>query len=107
MTGGLYCGLTLDWDYSSRHVDVSMPGYITRALQNFASPLPPSNQHSPHPYTGPNYGAPQQFSSADDETPLLPPAGKPRIQQLAGKLLYYARAVNSTILPALGILGTM
>lgn len=50
-TGALYCGLTLDWDYIHRTVDVSMPGYIERALQKFlhiASPrlllgsLPPT-----------------------------------------------------------------
>ena len=106
MTGGLYCGLTLDWDYTSRHADVSVPGYITQVLQNFTTPLLPSVQQSPT-YIRPNYGAPQQFSFTDDETPLLPPAGKTRIWQLAGTLLSYSRSVNSTILPTLGTLSTM
>ena len=31
-TGSLYLGLTLDWDYTNRYVDIIMPGYINRAL---------------------------------------------------------------------------
>jgi hypothetical protein len=30
--GGAYCGLTLDWDYEKRTVDLSMPGCIKAAL---------------------------------------------------------------------------
>jgi hypothetical protein len=30
--GTAYCGLTLDWDYKNRTVDLSMPGYIKAAL---------------------------------------------------------------------------
>jgi hypothetical protein len=25
-TVGLYCGITLKWDYENKHVDLSMPG---------------------------------------------------------------------------------
>jgi Reverse transcriptase (RNA-dependent DNA polymerase) len=28
-----FCGMTLDWDYQASHVDISMPGYIEKALQ--------------------------------------------------------------------------
>ncbi len=31
-TGNLYCGITLDWDYANRTVDISMPGYIRKKL---------------------------------------------------------------------------
>jgi len=47
------------------------------------------------------------MTSKIDETPLLPPSGNTQIQQLIGTLLYYAHAVDSTILPALGNLSTM
>ena len=30
--GGLYYSLTLTWDYINRTVDMSMPGYVERAL---------------------------------------------------------------------------
>jgi hypothetical protein len=34
-TGGLYCGITLHWDYLHHHVDLSMPGYITAMLHKY------------------------------------------------------------------------
>ncbi|KAL7460101.1 LOW QUALITY PROTEIN: hypothetical protein ACHAXS_000568 [Conticribra weissflogii] len=34
-TGGLYCGLTIDWSYKDRHVDISMTGYINKQLQKY------------------------------------------------------------------------
>ena len=27
-TGTKYCGMTFDWDYDNKYVDVSMPGYV-------------------------------------------------------------------------------
>jgi hypothetical protein len=39
-TGGLYCGITINWDYANKHVDISMPGYIKDALHKFQHPLP-------------------------------------------------------------------
>jgi hypothetical protein len=34
----LYCGVTLHWDYLHRHVDLSMPGYITAMLHKYQHP---------------------------------------------------------------------
>ena len=31
-SGSAYCGLTLNWDYTNRHVDISMPGYIKKTF---------------------------------------------------------------------------
>jgi endonuclease I len=31
-SGKLYCGISLDWDYKKKTVDLSMPGYIANAL---------------------------------------------------------------------------
>ncbi len=39
-TGNLYCGISLDWDYVNRTVDVSMPGYIEKKLQEYNHMLP-------------------------------------------------------------------
>jgi hypothetical protein len=46
--GTKYCGLTFNWDYDNKTVDISMPGYIDRALQRFAHPTPATPQDSPH-----------------------------------------------------------
>jgi hypothetical protein len=34
-TGNLYCGITLEWDYMNRTVDISMLGYIKKKLQEY------------------------------------------------------------------------
>jgi endonuclease I len=31
----MYCALSLTWDYVKRIVDISMPGYVEKALQRF------------------------------------------------------------------------
>jgi hypothetical protein len=33
--GSAYCGLTLEWDYKNRTVDLSIPGYIKAALHKY------------------------------------------------------------------------
>jgi hypothetical protein len=60
-----YIGLTLKWNYEQHYVDLSMPGYIARALQRFMHPTPPRPEHAPHDWTAPTYGARQQFTTID------------------------------------------
>jgi hypothetical protein len=48
--GSKYCGLTLKWDYRTRTCDISMPGYIKRALQRFNRPAPAHPERSLHPW---------------------------------------------------------
>ena len=105
-TGSTYLGLTLQWDYVNRTLDISMPGYIARALSRFQHPEPTRPQHSPHEWIAPVYGAPTQLTDAPDTTESLPGAGKLFIQQVIGVLLYYARAVDNTLLVALGTLSS-
>jgi hypothetical protein len=33
--GKIYCGVSINWDYANRHVDISMPGYVEAALHKF------------------------------------------------------------------------
>jgi hypothetical protein len=39
-SGRKYVGITFDWDYRNRRVHLSMPGYITKALQCFGHEHP-------------------------------------------------------------------
>ena len=55
--GGGYCGLTLDWNYEKKYVDVSMPGYITKYLHKFQYPKTNRPQHAMHDWTDPAYGS--------------------------------------------------
>ena len=34
-TGGLYCGITLEWNYKQRYVDISMPNYAKKKLTKY------------------------------------------------------------------------
>jgi hypothetical protein len=105
-TGSKYCGLTLTWAYDRHTVDISMPGYIQRALLRFAHPTPTAPQHSPHAWARPNYGAKKQFAPAEDTTAELPTTDKTRIQEIIGVLLFYGRTVDSTLVTALGTIAT-
>jgi hypothetical protein len=104
--GSLYCGLTLAWDYNARHVDVSMPGYIARALARFEHIPATRAQHSPHAWTPPSYGTAVQLATPADTSAPLDAAARTRLQEVIGTLLYYARAVDSTMLVALGTLAS-
>ena len=104
--GTRYCGITLAWDYNARTCDLSMPGYIERVLQRFAHLSPTRPQHSPHPWQQPKYGKKVQFAPLPDESPALDAANHTHVQEVLGTLLYYARAIDSTMLPAIGTLAT-
>jgi hypothetical protein len=103
-SGMRYCGLTLNWDYDGRTCDISMPGYIERALQRFQHDGPTRPQHSPHAWQKPEFGASTQYAPDPDHTPLLDLSDTKRVQEILGTLLYYARAVDPTLLVAIGSL---
>ena len=100
-TGNNYLGLHLDWNYQKNYVDISMPGYITKVLHKFKHVQPPKIQHAPHKWAEPVYGKQQQMAILEDNDPILPPDKIKEVQQIVGSLLYYARAIESPILPAL------
>jgi hypothetical protein len=104
--GTRYCGLTIAWDYIKRTCDISMPGYIERALQRFEHPPPTRPQHAPHAWTKPTYGAAIQYAPSIDTSPALDTADTKRVQEVLGTLLFYARAVDSTMLKAIGTIST-
>jgi hypothetical protein len=85
-----------------------MPGYVERALQRFAhTPNPGVPSNSPHQYQAPTFGQKIQYSTpAADLSPPLDAQHKTSIQEIIGVFLYCARAVNNTMLPALGSTAT-
>ena len=104
--GRLYCGLTLTWDYINHTVDMSMPGYVDRALTCFSHLAPTKPQHAPQAWTPPSYGTAVQLTDPEGTSPLLDAKGITRLQEVIGTLLYYARAIDSTMLVALGSLAS-
>ena len=87
-------------------VELSMPNYIQLALHKFQHPAPTRAQHAPHAWTRPDYGAQQQYTTPPDTTQVLQPDSIKRVQQITGTLLYYAKAVDSTLLVALGTISS-
>ena len=78
-----------------------MAGYIKKKLQEYKHLLPrriQNCQYSPEPK---RFGTQAQAPLAPDETPDLNAAGIKRIHKIVGSKLYYARAVNMTVLMVL------
>jgi Reverse transcriptase (RNA-dependent DNA polymerase) len=104
-TGRKYCGMTITWDYIHRTVDISMPGYIKRVLERFGHECG-KPELGPQPFTPSEYGAKIQFApetTPEEDEPLTAEQTK-QVQEIIGVLLYYARAVDSTLLVGLGTL---
>lgn len=101
-TGSKYVGLTLEWDYKARTCDISMPGYVQKALERFTDWHTGDEEHAPHKWSKPQYGAKVQMAHDTDESTPLPPSGIKKVQEFTGVMLYYARAVDHSMLPALG-----
>jgi hypothetical protein len=100
-TGSLYCGISLDWDYVGRTVDISMPGYIKKKLQEYQHTLARRVQNCPYSPDPKQFGVDAQAPIEQDATATLDAKGIKRVQQIVGSILYYARAVDMTVLMAL------
>ena len=101
--GTNYCGLAFKWDYAQGYVDISMPEYVTKMLKRLQHAPKTFPQYSPHTHVPKKYATKneRQYSAAPDTSPLLSPLETKYIQSVTGSHLYYGRAIDSTILPAL------
>ncbi len=103
-TGSKYLGIVINYDRTNREMHLSMPKYVDNAIERFgAKDYPTAN--SPMIYVPPNHTASQLTNP--DLTPILPPERKKRIQQIVGTFLYYARAVDPTMLTAINKLASI
>jgi hypothetical protein len=100
-TCDLYCGITLNWNYDERWLDISMPGYIKKLLLKYKHRMPTKPQHCPYAPAPKQYGAKVQTPLPVDISPKLSPKEIKEIQRVIGSILYYARAVDITVLMAL------
>ena len=99
-SGTLFCGIKLNWNYKQRQVQLSMSGYIDKALLRFKHPSPKRAQHAPHKASPIVYG-PNQPIAPPDTTPPLNNDQTKFVQKVVGTLLYYSRAVDPTLAAAL------
>jgi hypothetical protein len=104
-TATVYSGMTFKWDYDKRTCDISMPGYVSNVLSTFQHDPPKHPQHTPSRYVTPVYGANTQYATKDD-TPPLTAQQCITIQKVTRSVLYYARAVDLTVLMQLNEIST-
>ena len=107
LTGNLYCGISLKWDYNKRTVKLSVPNYVKHALHKFQHSPPTRKQQVPHPWIPKVFGKQTQLVNEPLPSPPLSKHSSTRIQQIVGTFLYYARAIDDTILVVLNSISTM
>ncbi len=104
-TGSLYCSITLKWDYVGCTVDILMPGYIKIKLQEYKHIMPKKLQMCPYLPEPNKFGTEAQAPLPNDSTPKLDKNGIKHVQTVVGSILYYAQAVDMTVLIALSSIG--
>ena len=102
----LYSGITLQWNYENRTVDLSMPEYVETALARFEHPAPSKPEHQPHKHNLPQYGQTTQYVEDPDTSRPLGIEEIKRLQQIVGTFLFYGRAVDPTTLVALSTIAS-
>ena len=103
-----FLGFNLKWNYNSGHVTLSMNNYVKNALVKLQHQLKKFPQYSPHECHSVKWTSKgmQQFVHQEDTSDLLSPKETKYIQSVVGTFLYYARAIDSTMLPALNQIGS-
>ena len=100
MEGKNFCGLTLEWNYTDGHVDISMPGYIAKKLKKFRHPTPSKPQYAPHKWLKPAYGKQLQLAPPQIQLPLLIHNKRNESNQFAApSFITHARSIQQSSLP--------
>jgi hypothetical protein len=79
---------------------MSIPGYVKKAMQRFQR-IGLKGADSPIIYVPPNYSKHQQEAPLDEPSTPLTPAETKELQEIVGVFLFYARAVDPTMLTAI------
>jgi hypothetical protein len=82
-----------------------MPGYVSNVFIKFQHAAPKHPHHAPSRYVMPVYGAKTRYA-IKDKTPPLSAQQCLTIQKVTGSVLYYARAVDPTVLMPLNDIST-
>ena len=100
-TGENYLGIDIGWEYQKGHVDISMPEYIPNAMIRLNHPAPKKPQYTPHRWTTPAYGQQLQIDPYPNSSEFIDQQGTKFIQNVVSIFLYYARALDPTMICAL------
>ena len=100
-----YVGITFNHNKAARYIDMSMPGYVKKAIQRFKR-THLKGADLPIVYVRPKYVSFQQEVAAEPITVPLTPAETLELQEIVGVFLFYARAVNPLMLTAINKIGS-
>jgi hypothetical protein len=78
-----------------------MAQYVMKQLIKYVHVAPTKPQHCPYLTNAIQYGKDNQAPTPSNDSSLLDKASKKRIQQIVSSFLYYAQAVDPTIVMAL------
>jgi hypothetical protein len=95
----------LNWDYKNRKCYISTPGYVSNVLSKCQHYAPKHQQHTPSIYVTPVYEDKTQYATKDRTSPLTANQCL-TVQKVTGSVLYYARAVDPTVLMPLNDITT-
>ena len=99
-------GLTQYWNYTKKYVDISMPGYTPTTLQRLQHKPLARPKYAPHSWNKPVYGKHIQLATHKISAPKLNYADTNKVQSINSTFLYYARAVDPTIILVLNKIST-
>ena len=83
-------------ELQTKYIDISMPGYVQKALAEFHHELRRKKQYSPFPGAAKTYGNDSQSMRYSKPSPLLGKEAQTLIQQITGFFWYLGRGVDST-----------
>ena len=83
-----------------------MPGYFPKELKLLVHETPQKLQDQHNPYAPPNYVSKLQHAKAIDNFHPLSKGDIKKIIQVTGNFLFYARAINSTMIPDLSTIAS-
>ena len=106
MEASKYLGFHIKFDDDNSSVTFSMPNYIPKVLARFFPNQIVKGAKSPALYVPPTYGKGDQISDQDN-SPTLNKAGVKRLQEIVGSMLFYARAIDCTMLTAVNHLASL
>ena len=89
-----------------RYLNISMKKYVPKLQKKFEHVLPKKPQHNPFRKEPKKYGTNAQDPLEPDTTNKINDVRKIRIQRIVGGLLYYARAVDLTLLHPLSTIAS-
>ena len=101
-----FLGFTVDYDRTARTISLSYPNYIPNLLARLR-PDGISHCKSPSIYIAPQYGSTAPQVAPVDTSPPATAAEAEELGIVVGSLLYYARAVDATMLQAVCSLASL